>query len=215
MMKCGTFSVIAVSLLTAFLVGCNAPESDDSGSTAPDLSVSWLSGKAFETACLAGNDPVTGADHYQAQIEFDGTDFNYTELWYTGTCTGANYTVVYLTGGTVAISGSGTTRNIDFQLDDLFIMPMVTAAQTAYNSDCGGSSPWAGNAANGNNGVAESAFMMTCMNKDFPSLANKTVSNIISLSGTSLTVGLGDSGMPGVLSGGTVPASATVQLVLQ
>lgn len=158
---------------------------------------------------------MTLASHYQITLALDGSgNFTYGQMWYTGTCSPANYGIylesfgTYIVGGLV--SGSTTLQSLTFTATSSDMMAFTTSIQTSVNNDCGGTSPYHAGVNSGNNGVHESTYMINCMSVNFPNSGRTSIDNIASLSGGVLSLGAPEEGIPGVFSGGSIPAAATV-----
>lgn len=202
-----TFLFLAISF-----VGCAAVKKaieDSSGPlTADSLAKSWTG------SCTAGSDPITSADHYNNTLTLnaDGT-FSSMNYWYTGTCAGANYTIAYGTTGTFTVggyvNGSSTIQSLNFDVTTSDLMAFTTAAQTSVNTACGGTSPFIGGVNATYNGTHHSSYMMTCAGQDLPNSANRSVDNIVELTSGVLALGAGNSVIPGVFTGSTVPVTTS------
>ncbi|QDK36378.1 hypothetical protein [Bdellovibrio sp. NC01] len=157
---------------------------------------------------------MTGGNHYKVNITFNsGGNYNSSIEWYTGgSCSGLPITVVYGTSGTYNVGNtiSGSAKQISFVVNSSYVMAGSVTVQSAFNSDCGGTSPYSSGTSTGANGVAKSSYMMSCLNMDFPNSGNKNVENIATYDGTVLTIGAPDPGLPGAFN--TPPGSATLQL---
>ena len=179
--------------------------------TSSDVAKTWTS------ACTSATEVITGASNYQMNLTLNANNtFSYSEIWYTGTCSPANYAIIYNNAGTFAIvgfvSGSTVLQSLSFTLSSSDMMAFTTTVQTAVNNDCGGTSPYHSGASSLNNGVHESTYMISCMSHNFPNSGRNVVNNIASYSSGVLTVGGIYSGVPGIFSPGTVASTATVPL---
>jgi hypothetical protein len=216
-------AVLMVPFLSACL-GQGDSENSDPATPAPtdtftttNISKDWISG------CVAGTEPITGDDHYKIDLSLsaDGR-FSSKMYWYAGTCSPVNYSTIYTVYGTWALSGyntgSTTTKTITFTIDFVTqgkpdLMTYSNAVRTAFNNNCGGTSPFFGGA-NSTNGGHVDTHLMTCMSEKFPNTgARNAFSNIATFDGTVLTLGAhGDANIPGTFPGDTLPATATVPL---
>ena len=204
---------LILALLVIGITACDDKKdkssNQDSVQSAP-FTANDLSGKSYKTACIAGNDPLTGAGYRRSTVVFlNTTTYNSADEWFTSaSCTGGSYTVVYATNGTYALSTSGSPQPIVFNVTSSDMMAMSNATQTATNTACGGTSPYSGGVSSGNNGQHHSTYMMSCTSITLPNSGNRTVSNVSALNDTTLTLGVSYAGIPGSFSAS--PATATV-----
>ncbi len=207
------FASFILSLSLILNVGCAAvEEEDDDASTAPftatDIEKTWNSD------CMAGIDPISNATHHKFQLRLmTGGTYRSYDTWYTSsTCSPVGYVADYVTNGTYTVGAvvSGTAQAIDFVATSSTVMPFTVQFQTDMNSDCGGSSPFSGNAVVGNNGGTFSTYMITCMSAPFPNSGDNDFNNIATFSGGVLSLGSPEFGVPGVFFGTALPTSANI-----
>ena len=208
------FAVTAVILAT----GC-AKKSSTSGASAgggtggSNLFTASQIQNTWTSACIAGSDPMSGADHYSISLALSGSSFNWSQAWYTGNCVGANYTLIYFVDGTFAVGGAlGAGQSLTFTAASSSIMAMTTSAQTAVNADCGGTSPYASGVSAGSNGAHKNSYgALNCMHSAFANSGSSSISNIATFASSTLTIGAILNGLPGVLSG-SAPTTVSIPL---
>jgi hypothetical protein len=209
--------VLLLLITTVLEIGCDAAKKAIEDASSGPLTASTLA-KSWVGVCTAGSDPITSASNYIMSLTLNaGGTFTSSIAWYTGACTGGNYAVVYSSSGTFTVggyvNGSSTMQSLNFDVTASEIMPFTTTVQTAFNTNCGGSSPFnAGGAVAGNNGGHFSTYMITCMSQVFPNSGNRSVDNVVELTAGVLSVGVFDFVIPGVYTGNTVPVSTSVYL---
>lgn len=223
--------LLAVSVLTGLTFGtlaCKFPGSSDSSSgggsganpfggngaggtfSASDLVKTWTL-----SSCTPGTEPITGSTNYSMTLNlFAGGAFSFIQLWYAGTCSPVNYSVIYSVQGSYTvgglISGSSSLQSIQFTSSASDIMAMTTGVQGQFNADCGGTSPYSGGTSSANNGVHKSSYMFNCMHVTFPSSGNAIMNNVAGFSTGVLTLGNTYDGIPGVFAGFSVPTTASL-----
>ena len=217
------FLPLLASLALATASGCkqnstaaSTPSVGGSGGTftASDLVKSWSN-----LSCNVGAaEPLTGATRFIQYVTFgSGGTFNAQSVYYsTPGCTGGTFVIGYTSIGTYTVGGlipgSSSLQSIQFTVTSSQITAYTTAAQTAVNNDCGGTSPYAGGVNSGANGVGKNSYLMSCMSMNFPNSGNRIADNVVGLSGGVLSLGAFYPSIPGVFAGSTVPTVASLTL---
>lgn len=206
-MKSVSIKTILVTASMTFVLGlgCAKKAEEDSGE---DSSTSSLA-KTWNSGCYAKTSPLSLGDHVSQRLDLTDSTFTYQEIWYNGTCTGANYRIAFYSGGTYTTSGSTLSFNVTSSLLQP-LMSSVFSDQSAINSSCGGTSPFGGGTNVSYAGNSYSTYMMSCSSIEFPNSGNKAVSNIYNYDGTTLWLGTTYAGVPGQFPTGSVAGSATV-----
>lgn len=215
--------ILSITVLAALLTLTTACKKEDVAadiaSNAGAISAGTIA-KSWVTNCTVGSEAITGADRYTITLDLNANgSFGYHQQWYSGSCNPGNARVIFTVYGTFAVgsyvNGSSNTVGLTFTATSSEIMPLITTTvQTAFNTDCGMTSPFDAS----QNGVSSSHYgghfatfgTMTCMNMDFPNSGQNVIENIATYSSGSLTLGAGEHGIPGVFSGNTVPTTTSV-----
>ncbi|WP_413291904.1 hypothetical protein ACLSU7_10795 [Bdellovibrio sp. HCB185ZH] len=214
MMKSLLKSIAVLALTTSTLTACETPSEESSPSTGSGFTSAALA-KEWESGCIVATDPITGNTRTKIYMEFYANGaFSYNQMWFSGSsCVTPD--IAYMSTGTYTIgSVSGELYPLNFTVAGSTMMTWTNTAQTSVNTACGGTSPYAGNVANANNGQSKSTYMMTCQNFELPASNNKFVTNAGKLSGTVLNISTPDFGVPGIF-GTSVPTSTDLDLYPQ
>lgn|GEM_PF-4488031 len=199
--------------------------------TSADIAKAWVSD------CIASTDSVIGTSYYKNYLTLyaNGT-FEFQQYLHTGAggsnCNNANYVTVFTIYGAYSVGSvvSGSAQALAFSVvvsggtapdlmivDDYNHTPSVTTIENAFNTDCGGTSPYctivSGTCTNnGTYGSGQHAASqhMSCMHYTFPNTGNSTLYNVATYDGTTLTMGAGLTGVPGVFNSNSIPTSVTV-----
>lgn len=239
-MKRGTLLVYVP--LVCLLLSCGTQSTDTDSSSGGGGSSTFTSSdivKAWTSNCMASTDVRLGTSYYRNYLTlYSNGSFMFKQYLHTGTggsnCNNANYVAVFTLYGAYSVGSvvSGSMQAIAFAVNvtqgsgsepDLMIVdswdhtPSVTQVEDAFNTDCGGTSPYctlSGGSCTNNgtytSGQHADSQHMTCQHYTFPNTGSDTLYNVATYSNGVLTLGAGVTGVPGVFSLGSLPSSVTV-----
>lgn len=211
-----------ILLFVSFIFSC-AKKAEELPVATVDVFTKAAIAKNWLSNCEVGTEPITANDHYKVELSLAaGGSFVSQMIWYSGTCSPPNARIYYTLYGTYTLGdfvpGSSTMKTLNFTIDLVNyngsdLMTVQAATRTAFNNDCGMTSPFFGGA-NATDGGHVDTSMMNCMHEIFPnSGANKTFSNIATYDGTNFYIGAhNQANIPGAFASGTVATSATIYL---